>query len=111
MSEFFIVLSHAVPEHETLAEALEQQRMLRAHVPDKEHTIYRCKRWLAGAKHFSKMVELLRDIQREGLTDPIQERMRILLLTIGNRTPKLQTLIKTPGPDEYRPRLGGRTGA
>lgn len=111
MSEFFIVLSHSVPEHETLPEALEQQRMLRTHVPDKEHKIFRCKRWLAGAQHFTKMVELIRDIQREGLTEPIQERMRILLLTIGNRTPKLKTLIRADGPVQYRPPAGGRTGA
>jgi hypothetical protein len=109
MSEFFIVLSHDVEEHETLPQALAQQRMLQAHLPDKTHNILRCKRWLTGAKHFSKAVMLLTDIQREGLSAANMERVRILLITIGHRTPKLQTLIKAPGPHEYHPprRAGG----
>jgi hypothetical protein len=103
MSEFFIVLSHEVEEHETLPQALAQQRMLQAHVPEKTHTILRCKRWLTGAKHFSKVVTLLTDIQRDGLSAGNKDRLRILLITIGTRTPKLQTLIKAPGPLEYHP--------
>lgn len=111
MSEFFIVVSQEIPEHETLEEAMEQQSMLRCHVPDREHKILRCKRWLAGAKHFSKAVELLRDIQRDGLTDTNRNRLGIILYTIGNRTPKLQTLIKAPGPAEYHPPAVGRKNA
>lgn len=110
MSEFFIVLSQPVEEYETLAQALEQQRMLQAHVPDKGHRVYRCKRWMVGAKHFTKLVDLLRDIQRDGLTDSHRDRLRIVLLTIGNRTPALKTLTTTDGPPEYRAR-GVRAGA
>jgi hypothetical protein len=101
MSEFFIVLSHPVTEHETIGDALQAKAVLEKHVPDKEHRVYRCKSWLAGAKHFSKAVELLGDIQRDGFTPAHQDRLRILLLTIGNRTPKLKTLIRAEGPPEF----------
>lgn len=101
MSEFFIVLSHPVTEHAELGDALQAKAVLEKHVPDKEHKVYRCKTWLHGAKHFSKAVALLVDIQREGLTDANKDRLRLLLLTIGTRTPKLQTLIKVDGPPEY----------
>jgi hypothetical protein len=111
LSEFFIVLSRPVEEFETLPEALIHQRDLERHVPDAEHRVYRCKRWLAGAKHFTKMLELLVDIQRDGLTNANRDRIRVLMFTISNRTPKLQTLITAPGPAEYRPPAGGRTGA
>lgn len=104
MSEFFIVLSHAVTEHEELGDALQAQAVLQKHVPDKEHKVYRCKTWLHGAKHFSKAVTLLVDIQRDGLTDANKERLRILLFTVSNRTPKLQMLTKVDGPVEF----GGR---
>jgi hypothetical protein len=104
MSEFFIVISHPVTQHEELGDALQEKAVLEKHVPDKEHTIFRCKTWLHGAKHFSKAVALLSDIQREGLTDANKDRLRLLLITIGTRTPKLQTLIQTRGPAEFRPR-------
>jgi hypothetical protein len=103
MSEFFIVISHPVTEHEDMGDALQAKAVLEKHVPDAEHKVYRCKRWLAGAKHFTKAVELLRDIQNDGLTDANKDRLRILLITIGTRTPKLETLIRTSGPPEYRP--------
>ena len=104
MSEFFIVLSHPVTEHEELGDALQAKAVLEKHVPDREHKVYRCKTWLAGAKHFSKAVALLADIQRDGLTDANKDRVRILLLTIGTRTPKLQSLIKVDGPPEFQVR-------
>jgi hypothetical protein len=101
MSEFFIVLSHAPTEHEDLGDALQEKAVLEKHVPDKEHKVYRCKRWLAGAKHFSKAVTLLADIQRDGLTEENKERVRILLFTVGNRTPRLKTLMRVQGPPEF----------
>lgn len=101
MSEFFIVLSHPVTEHEELGDALQAKAVLEKHVPGREHRIYRCKRWLAGAKHFTKAVELLRDIQRDGLTNANKDRLLLLLGTIGTRTPKLQTLIRVQGPPEF----------
>ena len=104
MSEFFIVVSRPVQEFDTLPEALVHQRDLQRHVPDAEHRVFRCKRYLAEAKHFAKAVELLVDIQRDGLTDGNRERLRILLGTIGTRTPRLQTLIKVDGPPEYEVR-------
>lgn len=107
MSEFFIVTSHLHQQHETLAEAQAERAGLLAHFPDKTFTIYRCKSWLTGAKHFTKMVDLLGDIVRDGLTPANLERARILLLTIGTRTPRLKV---TPRP-EYEPPPGGRTGA
>lgn len=103
MSEFFIVCSQDHEEYETLADAMAQQRRLAAHVPERTHTIYRCKRWLAGARHFHKMVELMVDIQREGLTEPNKDRLRLLLGTIIHRTPKFKALIQVDGPPEYRP--------
>jgi hypothetical protein len=42
-----------------------------------------------SARHFTKMVDLLRDIARDGFTKANAERAHILLTTIGNRTPRL----------------------
>jgi hypothetical protein len=111
VSEFFIVLSHPATEHETLPEAMASQRALQAHVPERTHTIYRCKRWLTGAKHFTKMVDLLNDIVRDGLTPANLDRARVLQVTIGNRTPRLKALHRVPGPPEYQPPAAARTGA
>lgn len=111
MSEFFIVLSRPVQEFDDLAAAQAHQQSLTRHVPDAEHKVYRCKRWLVGAAHFPKMVQLLVDIQREGLNDVNRNWLRIILLTVGNRSPKLQSLTRAPGPAEYQPPPGGRTGA
>jgi hypothetical protein len=80
-----------------------EQRALAAHLPDRQHRIFRCKQWLAGARHFQKMVELMVDIQRDGLTEPNKDRLRLLLGTITHRTPKLKSLIQVDGPPEYRP--------
>lgn len=104
MSEFFIVLSRPPEEFETLGEALAQKATLQRHVPDVEHKVYRCKRSLMSAEHFPKMVDLLDDIQTNGLTDENRDRLRLLLLTIGNRTPNLKTLRRVSGPPEFSPR-------
>lgn len=102
MSEFFIVLSSTPQEFDTLADAMAQQRTLQTYVPDKEHSIFRCKKWLHGAKHFSKCVDLLGSINRDGLTDENRSRLLVLLGTITTRTPRLKTLVEAPGPDEFR---------
>lgn len=104
MSEFFIVLSRPVEEFETLARAMAHKDSLARHVPEAEHRVYRCKRYLAGAEHFPKMVALLTDIQAEGLTEANRDRLRLLLLTIGNRSPRLQTLTLVEGPAEFQTR-------
>lgn len=102
MSEFFIVLSHKPDEFDTLHQAMAQQRVLQTYVPEKEHSIFRCKKWLHGAKHFSKCVDLLGSINRDGLTDENKCRLIVLLGTITTRTPKLKMLVEAPGPDEFR---------
>ena len=105
MSEFFIVVQPPT-QYETLEEARAVKDGFAKHFPDKEWTILRCKAWLNGAKHFAKMVELMADIHRDGLTAAHKDRLTILLGTIGTRTPKLQTLIRRPGPPEFQPRGG-----
>lgn len=102
MSEFFIVASNQLQEFETLPEALVHKRDLERHVRDAEHKVYRCKGSLVGADHFTKMVALLADIQRDGLTPANADRIRVMFFTLGNRTPKLQTLTRASGPPEYR---------
>jgi len=101
MSEYFIVLSTAPTRHATLAEAQIEQEMLRRYKPEHTFTIHRCKTWLVGARHFTKMVELLRDIVADGLTAANLERARIVLFTIGNRNPGIAV---TAGPPEFEPR-------
>ena len=105
MSEYFIVLSHEPTRHESLGDAQAEQHTLAKHFPEKTFTVHRCKRWLFGAKHFTKMVDLLGDIARDGFTEANQERARILLLTIGNRTPRLR--ISPNAPPEFEPRRAG----
>jgi hypothetical protein len=102
MSEFFIVLSRKPEEFETLPDAIAQQLMLKTYAPGQEHIIFRCKRWLHGAKHFSKAVDLLGSINRDGLTDENRSRLIVLLGTITTRTPTLKTLTRVEGPDEFR---------
>lgn len=107
MSEYFIVLSHEPQQHETLEDARCEQIALAKHFPDRAFRVHRCKTWLAGAKHFTKMVDLLGDIVREGLTPANLDRARVLLITIGNRTPRLKV---TPH-GEYVPPPGAKVGA
>lgn len=101
MSEFFIVLSHPVTQHEELEQALQEKAVLEKHVPERTHKVFRCKSWLHGAKHFSKAVTLLTDIQRDGLTEANKDQLRLLLFTIGNRTPRLKMLMRVEGPPEF----------
>lgn len=102
MSEFFIVLSQVPQQHETLDDARADKRRLSKFFPDKTFTILRCKSWLHGAGHFPKIVTLLGDIVRDGLNDFNLERARILLLTVGNRTPNLKAV---EGPPEFHPKV------
>lgn len=104
MSEYFIVLSQEPERHDTLEEAQRQQRNLAAHLPDRTFTIHRCKTWFYGARHFPKMVELLNDIIRDGLTPEHRARGFILLLTVKNRSPRLKV---TPRP-EWQPPPGAK---
>ena len=108
MSEYFIVLATEPQRHQALEEARAEKIALAAHFPDKTFTIHRCKTYLHGAKHFTKMVELIGDLVRDGWTDANQERARLLMLTIGNRTPRLRTLRQVEGPEEYQPPLGAK---
>lgn len=85
MSEFFIVTSKRYPRHATLEEAREERNNLLRHFPGTTFFIHRCKASLNGARHFQKMVALLRDIVNEGLTPDNLARARVLLLTVGNR--------------------------
>jgi hypothetical protein len=89
MSEFWIVSAARMEEHETLAGAVHEMEKLQRHCPDKKFRVYRCKKSIHSARHFTKMVDLLRDIARDGFTKTNAERAHILLTTIGNRTPRL----------------------
>lgn len=105
MSEFYIVTSQAYDQHATLDVAQRAQRVLQRHFPDKVFTIYRCKRWLMGARHFKKLVELLTDILAQGLTPELQDRARILLFTINYRDrPNTKVIPRVEGPPEFQPR-------
>lgn len=103
MSEFFIVCAEKHEHHEALAAAERERDMLSAHFPDKTFTIHRCKSSLHSAHHFVKAAHLLGDIERQGLTEDNRTRLRVLLATIGTRTPKFKNLSlpKKPLPLAY----------
>jgi hypothetical protein len=86
MSGYYIVSSEKLEHHETLEDAMTQRGLLSRHMPGVKFTVHRCKRYLHGAKHFPKMVALLNDILRDGLTQAHRDRADILLLTIKNRS-------------------------
>jgi hypothetical protein len=52
------------------------------------------------------MMELLNDIVRDGLTPTNRDRARIILVTIGNRTPSL-TVAQSAPPEYCPPNRGG----
>lgn len=88
MSEFYIVSAGPHEEHKTIEAArLERDNLIR-HI-DKPFRIYRCKDSLQGAKHFPKMVALLQDIVKDGLTQEARARAQVLLTTVHNRSPHI----------------------
>ncbi|HEX4302854.1 MAG TPA: hypothetical protein VHZ78_08670 [Rhizomicrobium sp.] len=91
MSEFYLVLPDDQREITTLEEARAVADGLAKHLPDKTFKVYRCKRYLHGAKHFQKMVALLGEIVAAGLTQSLRDRADILLGTVAkrNETPHL----------------------
>lgn len=90
MSEFWIVSAARMEEHPTLESAVHEMERLQAHIPDKRFRVYRCKKNIRPAQHFTKMVvDLLRDIVREGFTKANADRAHIILTTIGTRSPHL----------------------
>ena len=86
MSEFWLVTSRRYEHHESLDESVAFMQRLQKHRPNLKLRIYRCKQNTRSAHHFPKMVELLEDIQREGLTREISNRIHILLSTIRTRS-------------------------
>lgn len=105
VSEFFIVTATRYPRHASLEEAQGVRSNLLRHLPDTAFFIHRCKASLNGARHFTKMVDLLRDIVGQGLTANNLDRARVLLLTIGNRS---AMPISPNAPDAWMPRTGAR---
>jgi hypothetical protein len=76
MSEFWIVSGSVHEEHASLAEATRERDLLAAHFPDKTFRIFRCKRFLHSARHFPKLVELLRDEGGAAMTLDEMESIR-----------------------------------
>ena len=101
MSEYFIVTAKDYERHKSLPEALGVRDFLRRHCPDSQLFVHRCKASLHSAKHFPKMVELLRDIVRDGLTPDNLTRARVLLITVDNRR---DMPISPNAPPEFQPR-------
>ena len=85
MSEFLIVTSKRYTRHASHEAACAEREMLRGRFPDRPFFLHRCKMSLQGASHFPKMVALLRDIMRDGLTRETRDRAFILLGTIDKR--------------------------
>lgn len=92
MSEFYLVLSGEHREIETLVEANTIRDGLARHMPGKTFKVYRCKKSLRSAKHVTKMIALLRDIDQDGLTPANADRLTVLLTTLRIRTPKFEAL-------------------
>ncbi|HLY06140.1 MAG TPA: hypothetical protein VKR31_10360 [Rhizomicrobium sp.] len=102
MSEYWIVTSKDYERHKSLPEALGVRDFLRRHCPDTEFFVHRCKASLHSAKHFPKVVELLRDIVADGgLSAANLDRARVLLLTVDNRR---EMPVAKNAPPEFRPR-------
>lgn len=85
MSEFWIVTASRLEEHPSLHDAVHQMDGLKRHFPDQPFRVYRCKRNIRSAYHFTKLVDLLRDIVRDGLTKENKNRAIVILTTINNR--------------------------
>jgi hypothetical protein len=92
LSEYWIVCTCDHTEHDNAEDAQREHKVLSAHFPDRKLRLHRCKHFMQPARHFDKMVELLADIKRDGLTAANGDRADVLLTTIGNRTPRLKTL-------------------
>jgi hypothetical protein len=103
LSEYWIVCTCDHTKHDNPEDALREQALLSTHVPAKKTIVHRCKHFAQSANHFGKMVELLADIVREGLTAANRDRADVLLTTVGNRTPKFKTLTR---PSKALPLVG-----
>lgn len=86
MSEFWIVSAARMERHATLEAAVRVMENLQRHCPDKTFRVYRCKRNIRSAAHFPKLVALLKDILRDGLTRENRDRALVILTTVGNRS-------------------------
>ena len=95
-SEFWIVSALPVQELPSFDEAETLRATMQRHVPEKLFAVFRCKRWKNPAHHFSKMVELLKEIVAAG--GEITPEPRILLGTIQKRseTPHLRPNFSVP---------------
>lgn len=85
MAEFWIVTSHDYEHHATVDGAVGEMRRLQTHLPDKKFRVLRCKKSIRPARHFTKLVTLLKDIVRDGLTKANKERAQVLISTIETR--------------------------
>lgn len=104
MSEFWIVTDPSVHHYSNYDAANAERVKLQAALPDKQFCVIRCKKNRFGARHFPKMVDLLRDILERGLTDDLASRARILLGTIGYRSGLPKTLVPNFTVPEFKPR-------
>jgi hypothetical protein len=85
-NDFYIVTTLPVEEHATLGDAEALRDALARHFPDKTFRVFRCKRHMHSARHFPKLVELLRDVlNARGLSPDLAARARVILTTIGTR--------------------------
>jgi len=100
MSEYWIITSHECERHTSLDEAKRGHEMLRRYLPGITFTIHRCKASLHSAHHFTKLVDLLRDIVKDGFTPENRDRATILLQTIKNRS---EMPVSPNAPPEFKP--------
>lgn len=85
MAEYWIVTSKRYNRHASLEAAAEEMRARAERNPGTKFHVIRCKKSLHPAKHFTKLVQLLKDIVREGLTKANRDRALVLISTIETR--------------------------